>query len=233
MAIWPSWSKIVTSKSLVISWIWKESCSSNSGMISKPVLPNLKKSRIRKHPKSIIWTNWWRSTRPSTTSLWNTGWFTRESFNPSIFSWWLTTGNTFPDSITFREKISSQIEDFNYFFKELNKNGVKVERRQLPLGDFLFLVKINFNNPILAANYESLDKIFYMRNNDKFNANNLNHSSEFVYDFIIERKISSDLCASITDGRYRDQLERLDTSFFTKVFYLVEGEFKNNISKPV
>ena len=54
---------------------------------------------------------------------------------------------------------------------------------------------------------------------------------EFVYDFIVERKQASDLCSSIVDGRFEDQIERLKSSRFKRVFYLVEGRFQPGFSK--
>lgn len=45
----------------------------------------------------------------------------------------------------------------------------------------------------------------------------------FVSDYIIERKILSDLTQSIIDGRYKEQKSRLSKSGLEKVVYLVEG----------
>ena len=46
---------------------------------------------------------------------------------------------------------------------------------------------------------------------------------------IIERKTIKDLSASIKDGRYREQKKRLlDNYPFTKIYYLIEGEYEGN-----
>ncbi|CAO1943015.1 unnamed protein product [Urochloa humidicola] len=48
--------------------------------------------------------------------------------------------------------------------------------------------------------------------------------TEYVLDFIIERKEVSDLDGSIADNRYRDQKLRLKRCGLSKVIYLVEGD---------
>ncbi|CAM9795792.1 unnamed protein product [Chrysoparadoxa australica] len=49
---------------------------------------------------------------------------------------------------------------------------------------------------------------------------------EVMLPYIIERKTSEDLAASICDGRYSEQKRRLRMSPFTRVIYLVEGKGK-------
>ncbi|XWS56803.1 hypothetical protein CRYUN_Cryun09bG0117000 [Craigia yunnanensis] len=49
-------------------------------------------------------------------------------------------------------------------------------------------------------------------------------SSEYVLDFIVERKNVDDLRSSIRDNRYRDQKLRLLRSGLKKLIYLVEGD---------
>ncbi|GMI84925.1 ARABIDOPSIS THALIANA MMS AND UV SENSITIVE 81, MMS AND UV SENSITIVE 81 [Hibiscus trionum] len=49
-------------------------------------------------------------------------------------------------------------------------------------------------------------------------------SSEYVLDFIVERKNVNDLRSSIRDNRYRDQKLRLLRSGLKKLIYLVEGD---------
>ncbi|XP_022743044.1 crossover junction endonuclease MUS81 isoform X2 [Durio zibethinus] len=49
-------------------------------------------------------------------------------------------------------------------------------------------------------------------------------SSEYVLDFIVERKKVDDLRSSIRDNRYRDQKLRLLRSGLKKLIYLVEGD---------
>ncbi|CAL4959479.1 unnamed protein product [Urochloa decumbens] len=51
--------------------------------------------------------------------------------------------------------------------------------------------------------------------------------TEYVLDFIIERKEVSDLDGSIADNRYRDQKFRLKRCGLSKVIYLVEGDQSN------
>ncbi|CAL4945570.1 unnamed protein product [Urochloa decumbens] len=51
--------------------------------------------------------------------------------------------------------------------------------------------------------------------------------TEYVLDFIIERKEVSDLDGSIEDNRYRDQKLRLKRCGLSKVIYLVEGDQSN------
>ncbi|KAL5222926.1 hypothetical protein ABZP36_027639 [Zizania latifolia] len=48
--------------------------------------------------------------------------------------------------------------------------------------------------------------------------------TEYVLDFIVERKNVADLCSSITDNRYRDQKLRLKKCGIRKMIYLVEGD---------
>ncbi|TVU36880.1 hypothetical protein EJB05_18833 [Eragrostis curvula] len=51
--------------------------------------------------------------------------------------------------------------------------------------------------------------------------------TEYVLDYIVERKNVSDLSASITDNRYRDQKLRLKSCGLRKLIYLVEGDPKD------
>ncbi|XVE90775.1 hypothetical protein DITRI_Ditri20bG0104100 [Diplodiscus trichospermus] len=55
-------------------------------------------------------------------------------------------------------------------------------------------------------------------------ARHKNLSSEYVLDFIVERKKVDDLRSSIRDNRYRDQKLRLLRSGLKKLIYLVEGD---------
>ncbi|CAL9207059.1 unnamed protein product [Musa hybrid cultivar] len=49
-------------------------------------------------------------------------------------------------------------------------------------------------------------------------------NTEYVLDFIVERKRVDDLCRSIRDNRYKDQKLRLQRSGLQKLIYLVEGD---------
>ncbi len=48
--------------------------------------------------------------------------------------------------------------------------------------------------------------------------------TDYVLDFIIERKTADDLAASIMDGRYEEQKFRLRNCGINNVIYLVEGK---------
>ncbi|KAF0926787.1 hypothetical protein E2562_027395 [Oryza meyeriana var. granulata] len=48
--------------------------------------------------------------------------------------------------------------------------------------------------------------------------------TEYVLDFIVERKNVADLCSSITDNRYKEQKLRLKKCGLRKLIYLVEGD---------
>ncbi|XP_024314868.1 crossover junction endonuclease MUS81 isoform X2 [Brachypodium distachyon] len=50
------------------------------------------------------------------------------------------------------------------------------------------------------------------------------HRTEYVLDFIVERKDVTDLVSSIKDSRYRDQKLRLKKCGLRKLIYLVEGD---------
>ncbi|TVU36882.1 hypothetical protein EJB05_18835, partial [Eragrostis curvula] len=50
------------------------------------------------------------------------------------------------------------------------------------------------------------------------------HLTEYVLDFIVERKNIADLGSSITDNRYKDQKLRLQNCGLRKLIYLVEGD---------
>ena len=47
--------------------------------------------------------------------------------------------------------------------------------------------------------------------------------TDYVLDFIVERKTADDLAASIMDGRYEEQKYRLKMCGINNVVYLVEG----------
>ncbi|XP_077241654.1 crossover junction endonuclease MUS81-like isoform X2 [Tasmannia lanceolata] len=71
---------------------------------------------------------------------------------------------------------------------------IQVEVRRLPVGDGIWI-----------ARHKHLD-------------------SEYVLDFVVERKQIDDLCDSIKDNRYRDQKLRLLRCGLQKLIYLVEGD---------
>ncbi|XP_074583617.1 crossover junction endonuclease MUS81 isoform X2 [Curcuma longa] len=72
--------------------------------------------------------------------------------------------------------------------------NILVEARRLPVGDAIWLARRRECN------------------------------TEYVLDFIVERKRVDDLCKSIRDNRYRDQKLRLQRCGVQKLIYLVEGD---------
>ncbi|KAJ1409037.1 Winged helix-like DNA-binding domain superfamily [Sesbania bispinosa] len=75
-----------------------------------------------------------------------------------------------------------------------NQFKIKIEVRRLPVGDGIWI-----------ARHKTLD-------------------SEYVLDFIVERKKIDDLRSSIRDNRYKDQKLRLLRCGLKKLIYLVEGD---------
>ncbi|ESW21004.1 hypothetical protein PHAVU_005G033000 [Phaseolus vulgaris] len=75
-----------------------------------------------------------------------------------------------------------------------NQFKIKIEVRRLPVGDGIWI-----------ARHRTLD-------------------SEYVLDFIVERKKIDDLRSSIRDNRYKDQKLRLRRCGLKKLIYLVEGD---------
>ncbi|KAG4989058.1 hypothetical protein JHK85_032041 [Glycine max] len=71
---------------------------------------------------------------------------------------------------------------------------IQIEVRRLPVGDGIWI-----------ARHKTLN-------------------SEYVLDFIVERKKTNDLCSSIRDNRYKDQKLRLLRCGLKKLIYLVEGD---------
>ena len=87
--------------------------------------------------------------------------------------------------------------DNSYFLEKLKMSGFEVETKMLSLGDFLWALEITTSSD---AKYT------------------------LVLDYIIERKTVDDLAASIVDGRYKEQKQRLKRCQLDNVFYLVEGD---------
>jgi crossover junction endonuclease MUS81 len=84
-------------------------------------------------------------------------------------------------------------KDRDYMTKGLNRLGVSVEVRALPLGDVLWMVR------------------------------RAGTDEEWVCPYIVERKTANDLRASISDARYKEQKLRLGQCGVSSVVYLVEG----------
>ncbi|KAI9292398.1 hypothetical protein K502DRAFT_367634 [Neoconidiobolus thromboides FSU 785] len=96
------------------------------------------------------------------------------------------------------------VKDRDYFEIGLNRRGVKLEKRNLSLGDFLWVAK-----PKTGCS---------------------GPEEEIVLDFIVERKRYDDLFASIKDGRFKEQKSRLKSCGLSKIIYLIEGFNINDIN---
>lgn len=108
----------------------------------------------------------------------------------------------------------------------LSEFQLKVERRQMPLGDFLFVLKPKLSNEEIFANYAQLERHLIKFEGGKIPALVSKTQLEMVFDLIVERKKISDFCSSLQDGRFQNQLNRLETSHFSRIVYLIEGEFR-------
>lgn len=89
----------------------------------------------------------------------------------------------------------------DYFARRLRGLGINLEVRALPVGDGMWV------------------------------AVNKRTKQESTLDFIFERKRLDDLVGSITDGRYREQKQRLEKTGMKRVFYIVEEAVASDISK--
>ena len=112
-----------------------------------------------------------------------------------------------------REKRNNQ--DGNYLFDRLSKNNFRIELKSLPLGDFLWVLRVHHSPENLAA----------IANQSKSKKKKAAPAlfTDYVLDFIVERKTADDLAASIMDGRYEEQKYRLKMCGINNVVYLVEG----------
>ena len=125
-------------------------------------------------------------------------------------------GEAYSEVVLFvdnREKRNQS--DGNYLFDRLTKNAFNIELKSLPLGDFLWVLRVH--HPITQAQLDGLNKQKGKgaKKNQPF--------TDYVLDFIVERKTADDLAASIMDGRYEEQKYRLKTCGINNVVYLVEG----------
>ena len=93
--------------------------------------------------------------------------------------------------------------DREKFYSKLKESGVTCERRQLEIGDFLWIKR-----------FKGIP------------------TSEIMLDIIIERKQSWDLASSIVSGRYNDQKRRMISCGLKRPIYLLEGESKNQRKLP-
>lgn len=106
---------------------------------------------------------------------------------------------------------SREIQSTNnrdYIADQLQKKGIDVQVRALPLGDALWIAKLRSpHDAALRCRNEDDD--------DEF-------SDEIVLEHIVERKRLDDLMYSIRDGRFHEQKFRLKKSGLQNVTYLVE-----------
>jgi crossover junction endonuclease MUS81 len=112
-----------------------------------------------------------------------------------------------------REKRNQQ--DGHYLFERLEKNNVNCALKSLPLGDFLWVLRV-YKSTTLPDQNEAKGK-------KKKKAVEQAAFTDYVLDFIVERKTADDLAASIMDGRYEEQKFRLKCCGINNVIYLVEG----------
>ncbi|KAJ2021438.1 Crossover junction endonuclease mus81 [Coemansia sp. S680] len=96
--------------------------------------------------------------------------------------------------------------DRNLIAKELEEQQVKIEIRPLTVGDYLWIAR---------AKPTSTFK----------------HLPDIALDYVVERKRMDDLCASIRDGRYKEQHTRIHGTGFTNVLYIVEGDNPEAVSR--
>ncbi|KAJ1667877.1 Crossover junction endonuclease mus81 [Coemansia sp. RSA 1813] len=90
--------------------------------------------------------------------------------------------------------------------RELEGQDVQIEIRPLTIGDYLWIARTK-----KTGNYR--------------------HLPDIVLDYVVERKRMDDLCASIRDGRYQEQHSRIHGTGFTNVFYIVEGNDPDAVSR--
>lgn len=88
-------------------------------------------------------------------------------------------------------------------YQDLIKSKIKVEKRNLQLGDIMWI------------------------------ARSVEFDEEIVLDFVIERKRISDLLMSIEDGRYLEQKFRLKKCGLSRIVYLVEGSIDEHLQETV
>ena len=115
-----------------------------------------------------------------------------------------------------REKRNQQ--DGNYLFDRLIKNGLNVEIKALPLGDFIWILRVHH-----YINEEASKEMQGVKSKGTKKKIAPQLFTDYVLDFIVERKTADDLAASIMDGRYEEQKYRLKTCGINNVVYLVEG----------
>ncbi|KAJ2734295.1 Crossover junction endonuclease mus81 [Coemansia sp. BCRC 34962] len=96
--------------------------------------------------------------------------------------------------------------DRDLISKELEEQQVKIEIRPLTVGDYLWIARVKPTS------------IF-------------RHLPDIALDYVVERKRMDDLCASVRDGRYKEQHTRIHGTGFTNVLYIVEGDDPDAVSR--
>ncbi|KAJ2357132.1 Crossover junction endonuclease mus81 [Coemansia sp. RSA 2618] len=84
--------------------------------------------------------------------------------------------------------------------------GVRTEIRPLTVGDYLWIARAKHGSP-------------------------QQNQPDVVLDYVVERKRMDDLCASIKDGRYKEQHARIHATGFSNVFYVVEGNDPDAVAR--
>ncbi|XP_059199783.1 crossover junction endonuclease MUS81 isoform X2 [Centropristis striata] len=116
--------------------------------------------------------------------------------------------------------------------KELQRNGVNFHVRKLNVGDFLWVAREKLA-PVPGRSWLLVAQLaeYLIVSPGELRAP---AGRELVLDYIIERKRMDDLCASIIDGRFREQKFRLKRCGLRRPCYLVEecGSAASHLSLP-
>ncbi|KAJ2776914.1 Crossover junction endonuclease mus81, partial [Coemansia interrupta] len=96
--------------------------------------------------------------------------------------------------------------DRSLITRELEDQQVMIEIRPLTVGDYLWIARAKKTGAI-------------------------RNQPDIVLDYVVERKRMDDLCASIRDGRYKEQHSRIHGTGFTNVLYIVEGNDPEAVSR--
>ncbi|KAJ1674871.1 Crossover junction endonuclease mus81 [Spiromyces aspiralis] len=98
--------------------------------------------------------------------------------------------------------------DRSYMAREFERRGVRFEARTLTVGDYLWVAQPRARS--LQRNQPN---------------------KELVIDYVVERKRMDDLCASIRDGRLKEQHFRIKNRGFERVVYVLEGDNPEAVQK--
>lgn len=95
-----------------------------------------------------------------------------------------------------------------------------MEIKALPLGDFIWVLRVHHS--LQQQQPDNTQGGTKAKGTKKKGGAQLLYT-DYVLDFIVERKTADDLAASIMDGRYEEQKYRLKICGINNVVYLVEG----------